>query len=87
MLASILMLHGIYGIQCYLQQQQTFGVRFFHLSYNQHLMLSDINVVNIYVSNTVSLSLQINTCWCKKNIQHSMLDNPDLNDISVETYK
>ena len=50
-------------------------------------MLADINVAKIYVRTTGSLFLQMNIYWYIKNRQHSMLDDLDFNENSIETYK
>ena len=52
MLDSLVMLHYIAAIQCYLQGQLTFYVIFYSFSYRLHLMLSGINVSNTYVITT-----------------------------------
>ena len=54
-------------------------------------MLSEINfdikiIANNYVSNIVSLLQFIFFSLEGNNIQHSMLDNPDNNNISIHNY-
>ena len=54
-------------------------------------MLSEINfdlkiIANNYVSNIVSLLQFIFFSLKGNNIQHSMLDNPDNNNISIHNY-
>ena len=46
-----------------------------------------IKIADIYVSISGYLLQQINIHQCKKNIQHSMLDHLDFNDMSIEPYK
>ena len=60
---------------------------FFHLSYIQNLILSEMNVANIYDSTTGSLLQTIEIHLCKENIQHSMSANPYFNNISIDNYK
>ena len=87
MLDYIVMLHFISGIQCYLQCHPTFEVNIFHWSYSQPLMLAEMNVADIYVRTTRSLLQITYFCWCRENIQHSMLDHPYFNQISMDSYK
>ena len=50
-------------------------------------MLADMNVAGIYVRTTGSLLLMIYFSCCRENIQHSMLDNPEFDNISIDNYK
>ena len=50
-------------------------------------MLAEMNIYDIYVSNNVSLLQLIYIRWDRKNIQHSMLFNPEYNNISIDNYK
>ena len=60
---------------------------FFHWSYIQHLMLSEMNVANIYVNPVVYLLNMIYFRRCRENSQHYLSANPYLNHISMENYK
>ena len=60
---------------------------FFHWSYTQHLVLSEMNVSNIYVSTNESLLQIIYILRCRGNNQHSMSTNTDFNNISIHNYK
>ena len=62
--------------------------------YRQHI-LSDYQYFNqqqndkhFYTSVITNgyLLQMISLCWCRGNIQHSMLANPDYNNISLEIY-
>ena len=74
-------------IQCQLLRQPTFDVRCFCWSYIQHLLLSEMNVAEIYGSTTGSPLQMIYICQYRGKSQHSLSDNPDFNNISMENYK
>ena len=46
-----------------------------------------IKISDIYVNTTGFLLQLINFRRCRKNSQHSMLANPDFNNISIDDYK
>ena len=77
------MLHYITDIIWQIQGQSTFDVGFFHCSYSQHSMLSEINVAGVYVITTGSLLQVIYIRCCRENSQHSVLDHPDFDNILI----
>ena len=46
-----------------------------------------IKITDIYVGTTLFLLQQINFCWCRHNIQHSMLADREFNNIAIEHYR
>ena len=46
-----------------------------------------IKITYIYVSTNSSILQKINTDWHSKNIQNSLLDNTDYNNISIGNYR
>ena len=46
-----------------------------------------MEISDIYVSASKSILRKLSIIWCKKNIQHSMLSHPDLNNNVIGVYK
>ena len=46
-----------------------------------------MKIADIYVNTTASILQEINIHRCRKNIQHSILANPDFNWIPIDIYK
>ena len=55
--------------------------------YRYFIQKNMIKIYEIYVSTTGSQLQIIYICWFRENIQHSMLDNHNYNNLSIENYK
>ena len=54
----------------------------------QYLIQNKMIIIDdIHVSNTGSILQLIYIHWCRGNIQHSMLANPDHNNSLIDNYK
>ena len=82
-----LVIHNIFSLVYTQKMYPTWNVIFAiniwgNILFNKNM----IKLSNIYVSIIFSLLLLMFICWGMENIQHSMLANPEYNNISIDNY-